>query len=343
MAFMRIDLTLTSVLCLLLLPLVQYILFTMPLFINSVSIFFWIFIICAYHPPLALCFRRKQFVLRSIAVLLSIGIWMAIEGKLLTIVIAQSTEEPFFPQKRILGQNLQSDSTQWIEIVRAMQHSLIMFSNKLLLIMWPSTRRLFPAILIAMLAFVLRSKTKKWFLSQIPNEYFMFLAHGLGESARKLGLYLRVEIMQAAMTALLWGGALWLLSVPNGWSLSVIMVMAALIPHWGIWFIGFAPLFLAAAIGGNGFQAVALIIALSAIWLLREALFSERMRRTRPRIPAIWSLALIILGVIVGNGGGVLLILPLFSILLIILQAFLHARPTIVRPGEHYSSPHLSP
>ncbi len=336
-------LTLLLLLLVLVLLLLQYVIPAIPFFKSSLIIAFWVFILCSCHPLLARSVHRKYLILRIILALLLAGIWIAIEGQLFELLLSQSTAEPHAMKNGFLSRRLSARSAQWLEFVGAAQSSVISFADRIASELWPSAGRLLPAILIALLILALWQALRRWFLELIPNAYFVFVAHGLSESGRRLGSYIRSETMQASLTALLWGGALWLLSIPNGFLLSVAMAMASLIPYWGIWFIGFAPPFLTAVFSGNAFQAAALAIALSAIWLLRRVLFAERMQLSRPRIAAIGSLALALLGAFLVGSSGLLLVLPLSSIVLIIVRAFLQARSTIVRKVDLDPLAHLSP
>ncbi len=316
---------------------------TLTFFPSLPAITFWVFIICSYGRQLASLVRRKHFLLRSVPIVLLAGVWMAVEGELSKVLPNQSTVELLAARNQFLGRGLFSDTAQWIEFVRATHFSVVSSAGRLASTLWPSMERLVPATLIALLVLALRPAAKKCFLRFIPNAYLVFVAQGSSESAGKFGRYIRLETLQALMTALLWGGALWLLSIPNGFSLAVVMAMASLIPYWGICLIGFAPVVMTAVFNGNAFQAAALSIALSAIWLLRKALLGERLHAARPRIPAVAGLALLLSGAIIGGSGGLLLILPMSSVVLIFLRTFWQARSMIVRKANRDPLTDLSP
>jgi predicted PurR-regulated permease PerM len=307
---------------------------------NILSILAWTLVFSSFGIPFycKLWLKKRKIIILFIAFLL-IG-WILIEKRLFVRVINGSSFGRVDAQ--LLNEDWALEGFNFILAqVQAFHASMVAFSKSAILFCWPGRGRLVAAILLYAILISQRAKIKRMLLSVIPNNYFSFAAYASAEISRKLAAYFRPELMQAALFAALWGSALWLMKVPGVIEFSIIMGLATTIPYWGM---GIAALFpvMTTSVEAAPFQGVGLVIAFSAIWLIRQVIFADSLHESRPRISALQGLVLMVAGVIIGGGIGFLLILPIYSFGFIIYQSLGKARKLIIIVPKYTKVANLS-
>ncbi|MDZ7372996.1 MAG: AI-2E family transporter [candidate division KSB1 bacterium] len=160
------------------------------------------------------------------------------------------------------------------------------------------------ALLVAF--FVLRDgpRLRKSLLDLVPNRHFEAVLGTWYRVERKVGLYLRCQVIAALALGALCALALYLLAIPCWGMLGLLAGAACLIPYFGA-FLGALPPIFTALLGGRSIEPiVGIALAFATIRLLDEVILSPALPLRHVRLhPATVAIAVLAGGIAAGMPG----------------------------------------
>jgi predicted PurR-regulated permease PerM len=167
-------------------------------------------------------------------------------------------------------------------------------------------------------------------LSIIPNRSFEFVAALESILSKRLFAYFSIEFGHSLLTGILITVALKLLGFPFPLSYGVFAAFTVMIPTWGVILGVSLPVIETVFTTGTAAHLIGLALAFMATTLFCHALFDQALRRSRPNFSLISQVLFPVLGAIIAGLPGMLLAIPVVSVLRLIWLSI--DRVTICEP-----------
>lgn len=162
-------------------------------------------------------------------------------------------------------------------------------------------------------------KFKKSIIQLVPNRYFEMSLNLMYKSSKKLGSYIRGQLLVSTVIGTLSVIALFLLNIPYFFIIGVVAGLANMIPYFGPW-VGAAPGVTVAFIetGSTG-TVIAVIIAFAVIQLLDNILVSPLIVSKSVQIHPLLVILVLLVGSSLAGIIGMLIAVPVFAVVQVVI------------------------
>jgi len=163
-------------------------------------------------------------------------------------------------------------------------------------------------------------RIKKYIIKLVPNRYFEMSLNVIYKSNKKLGAYIRGQLMVSFVIGTLSVIALFMLNIPYFFIIGIIAGLANMIPHFGPW-VGATPGVIIAFIetGSTG-TMISVIVAFALIQLLDNVLVSPLIVSKSVQIHPLLVILALLFGSSLAGILGMLVAVPVFAVIQVVIK-----------------------
>lgn len=163
-------------------------------------------------------------------------------------------------------------------------------------------------------------RMKKYVIQCVPNRYFEMSLNLIYKSIRKLGSYIRGQLLVSTVIGTLSVTALYILGIPYFFIIGVVAGLANMIPYFGPW-VGATPGVIVAFIEtGSTSVMISVIIAFALIQLLDNILISPLIVSKSVQIHPLLVILVLLVGSSLAGILGMLIAVPVFAVIQVVIK-----------------------
>jgi predicted PurR-regulated permease PerM len=161
---------------------------------------------------------------------------------------------------------------------------------------------------------------KKALIQLVPNRYFEMSLNLIYKSNKKLGSYIRGQLLVAFVIGVLSIFAMFILNIPYFFVIGVVAGLANMIPYFGPWVGALPGIIVAFMETGSIGSVISVIIAFAVIQLLDNIFVSPIIVSKSVDIHPLLVIIILLVGSSLAGILGMLLAIPIFAVIQVIIK-----------------------